>query len=96
MILTFHRAVDGELEAIAEWYEDQSEDLGREFLFVLEKWIDELAVNPHRWAIEHSTTRIGIMNRFPYNVHYRVYPNRIRILGVIHQSRDDTHIRNRK
>jgi len=66
-----------------------------ESLFELKKVIDELDINPHRWAIEYSTTRIGMLDRFPFSVHYRAYTNRVRILGVIHQSRDDTDIRNR-
>jgi len=96
MILTHHRAVSDELESITDWYEDQQADLGREFLFELKRVIDELVVNPHRWAIEYSTTRIGMLDRFPFSVHYRAYPNRVRIVGVIHQSRDDIEIRKRK
>ena len=96
MLVSYHRAINDELESITDWYEEQREDLGQEFLFELKKAIDELVVNPRRWAIEYSTTRIGVLDRFPYSVHYRAYTNRVRILGVIHQSRDDTDIRNRK
>ena len=96
MKLTYHPAVRREVELISDWYEAQRLSLGREFLFDLKETIEELLINPQRWATEYSVTRIGILKVFPYNVHYRDYPNRVRILGVIHQSRDDSEVRNRR
>lgn len=59
------------LEAF-DWYEQQRENLGIEFLHELDVFYSNLLRNPHTYSYYDKPVREGKINRFPYTVVYEV------------------------
>jgi plasmid stabilization system protein ParE len=81
-----------ELAAIAQWYEDRRDDLGREFLVEFEHCMSQVVRRPKSFAVEeHAPTgselRQIAMRRFPYRVIYRASEGRIVVFAIAHSSR---------
>ncbi len=65
-----------------DWYEQQREGLGLEFLNELEKFYSILLHNPNTHSYYQRPVRQGKINRFPYTVIYEVFKTRIVIYSV--------------
>lgn len=87
-----------ELRKIYSWYEEQKEDLGKEFLQEALQIIDDLSqtiVEHRKFINEISVVRI---NRFPYHVFYikNEQKQHISIIAVLGEKQDMiTHIQKR-
>ena len=86
--LDFHPAVNGEIDAAYDWYDQRRPRLGREFLDEIERVLAKIKANPARFGFADADIREGLLTRFPYALYYRVLPERIRVLAVYHTSRD--------
>jgi len=73
-----------EIQLAYDWYEEQKEGLGNDFLAEIEKCYNDLIENPHRHSyINHLYRRIKT-ERFPYIIIYEIEDERILILRVRH------------
>lgn len=86
--LGFRPKVEVELEDASEWYDSQRSDLGAEFLDQFWKDVDTIADAPLRWPRYFGEARRYIMTRFPYLIYYEVRGELVRILRVVHGSKD--------
>ncbi len=77
------------------WYEDQREGLGKDFMLCLEAAFTAARDRPASFPYAHSMTRRVIVRRFPYIVLFRDTPDATLIIGVFHSSRDPSRIRKR-
>lgn len=75
------------LEAF-EWYEKQRDGLGREFMECVDDALEQVANNPHLFAITHRGVRQALIRRFPYVICFLIEPDRIAVIAVIHGRRN--------
>ena len=84
----FHPAVRDEIDDAHEWYVERLPQLGSEFLNEFEILLKRISNNPTDFAFAEPTVRFAILNRFPYAVYFRFVGARVRVLAVLHTSRD--------
>ena len=88
-------AAAADIEDAFLWYEGQRSGLGLEFRAELKATLDRLAANPSLYQVVHRATRRALLRRFPYGVFYRVYPEAIVVVAVMHGRRAPTRWRTR-
>ena len=97
MRVEYHPAIEAELRAIQNYYEERSSGLGEQFIDEFERQVLQLAARPERWMVIAGDLRRCLMRRFPYIIYFRwVDSERIRITVVKHQRRHPEHGRERK
>lgn len=77
-----------EAREAAKWYEDRSPGLGTAFLEIVESVLAGISENPFRFPIVHKDVRRALLSRFPYGVFFRIRRDEIRVLAIIHLSRN--------
>lgn len=70
------------------WYEEQREGLGLDFELCLEAGLYTLNKHPLLFEEKYQNVRIHFIERFPYGIHYLIYRNEIKVVGVFHTSRN--------
>lgn len=89
-------------DAIAELYEagvryeSEREGLGIEFVTAVREDIDFICHSPESMQRIHRDVRRKVMSRFPFNIIYRILPDKIRVLAVAHQKRRPLYWLSRK
>jgi len=80
----------------AGWYEGRSQGLGSEFIRSIDACFSVLSRNPEMFPEVHRKARMALVRRFPYLVIYKVFPNHITIVAVMHGSRHPNRWKSRK
>ena len=83
-----HQLVRADLRAAFDWYEDQQTGLGLKFMEEFRQALRLLRRAPMLFSIRFTDVRRLNMRRFPYGVFYVVRSDEVRILAVLHASRD--------
>jgi len=78
------------LEAMA-YYEIQVENLGENFLDIIEAAVREIAENPKTWPEIEQGIRRRLVRRFPYSIFYTIGENEIIIVAVMHQKQKPSY-----
>lgn len=81
-------AAADDIEDAFLWFEAQRAQLGAEFRAELKSTLERIANNPDLSQVVHRNTRRALLRRFPYGVLYRVYPEAIVVVAVMHGRRD--------
>lgn len=78
-----------DVEAILMWYAASSESTARRFLLRLDRALTRLPQWPERFAVCDPTTslRRAPVRGFPFFVYYRVRPNEVEVVAVLHGRR---------
>lgn len=71
----------------ARHYEDEASGLGDDFFDQVYALIERLTVHPESGYLQTKNVRVARVTRFPYDVFYKVEPDQIFILAVLHQKR---------
>ncbi len=71
------------LEA-ARYYEVQASGLGVDFLAKIDSAIQDISEQPELWPVLRFHIRRRLVHRFPYGLLYRIDPEEIVILAVMH------------
>lgn len=79
----------------ARFYEQRHTGLGLDFLAEVEHSIERMRVNPEAGTSLRSGFRRRLLRRFPYGLMYRVDPEEIVIVAVMHLRRRPDYWRNR-
>jgi toxin ParE1/3/4 len=95
MKLIFHPDADAELTEAAQYYESRRPGLGSDYLTEVERALDQILTNPEASPKIGGRVRRKPLWRFPYNLIYAVYPERIRIVAFAHQKRRPFYWRKR-
>jgi hypothetical protein len=80
------RAEDEAQEA-AQRYEGESSGLGVAFLEVVDRTLDLIAERPLLFPVVYRDIRRALTKRFPYGVFFRLRPDRIRVIAIVHLAR---------
>jgi toxin ParE1/3/4 len=87
MRVSFHSRARDEVERAQEWYEERSFVAASGFLQELSRALHHIRESPYRYpAAIHGTRRL-VLERFPFNVFYRIAGEEIVIVAVAHQKR---------
>lgn len=80
-------AVQDLVEA-ANWYEQKSIGLGREFVECIEECLQLIGSHPLMCPLAHKAYRRAKVRRFPYVIFYEPVGSAIIVYAVYHSSRD--------
>jgi toxin ParE1/3/4 len=94
-LITFHPEVDAEVTEAAQFYETRSPGLGSALLDEVQRSLDQIAMTPEAYQQIGRRVRRRSLWRFPYNLVYAAYPDRIRIVAFAHQKRRPFYWRKR-
>ncbi|MDP9080508.1 MAG: type II toxin-antitoxin system RelE/ParE family toxin [Bacteroidota bacterium] len=73
-----------EIKDAFDWYEEQKDGLGHEFIKEIEACCNSLSKYPERYSYINDLYRRIKTNRFPYIIIYEIYNDTIIILRVRH------------
>jgi plasmid stabilization system protein ParE len=94
-LIGLHPDADVELNEAARYYESRKAGLGLDLLGEVERAFDQILKNPEASRRIGRRVRRKPLWRFPYNLIYAVYPERIRIVAFAHQKRRPFYWRKR-
>lgn len=78
---------EDDLRSALEWYEGQRAGLGDDFTTAVDQFFARIQAFPELYATVHANVRRGKLKRFPYVVYYRVHPDRLEVIAILHGSR---------
>lgn len=79
---------DLDVEAAFEWYENEREGLGLEFLDELRAAYNRIADGPLKYEELRGGIRRALLRRFPYAVYFALEGDAVVVVAVLHASRD--------
>jgi plasmid stabilization system protein ParE len=91
----FRARAEAELLEACAWYDEQQAGRGDLFAAAVERTIDHIAATPEAYPRVDEETRRAIVRRYAYNVFFRVRPQQITILAIVHTSRHPDRWRSR-
>ncbi len=86
--LLFHQYARLELQEAYDWYEQQRQGLGLEFLEAIDEVVQRILKNPLSCQVVYKNKRKAIPHRFPYLLIYEIHDDVILVTAVIHGSRN--------
>ena len=92
VVLTVDAAAD--FDAAADWYEQQAR-LGAKFTLRIREALLRISQMPELRAVLYRDIRRARVEKFPYNVYYRVRPDRVEVIAILHGRRDPSVWRSR-
>jgi plasmid stabilization system protein ParE len=87
-----HRLVAADFRSAFDWYEGQRPGLGLEFAGDFRLAYHRLRRSPQLFSVRFANVRRLNLERFPYGIFYVLLPAEIRVLAVLHASRDTERI----
>jgi len=87
---------EAEALAAARWYEEKASGLGAAFLELVEQSLGAIADNPARFPTVARDVRRALLKRFPFGIFFRVRSGRVKVLAILHLSRDPARWRSRR
>jgi len=91
----FHPDADAEMVDAAVWYESRQEDLGKRFLTAVQDALNKIEVNPGLYPFVEGDVRRCLTKTFPFGVLFRIKPDVIAVLAIMHLHRDPDYWKNR-
>jgi toxin ParE1/3/4 len=78
---------EADLESTHSFYEERLDGLGDGFLECVSEQLDRIALAPEQFGFVGKNVRFVLLRRFPHVIYYRVHPDRVEILAVLHGRR---------
>ena len=94
--ITFHPDAEAEVTEAVRYYEGRSPGLGSDLLSEIERALRLISRHPEACQRVGRRARRKPLWRFPYNLIYAVYPDRIRVVAFAHQKRRPFYWRKRQ
>ena len=92
----FHPDAQTEFLSAAQFYERQTAGLGRDFVMAVQRAYERLPASPASGAPFDRRLRRLLVPKFPYGLLYRIEPERIYIVAVMHLHRRPGYWRSRR
>ena len=77
-----------DLKEAHQWYENQLEGLGSDFLQCIDAAFSTILDNPQLYPVIHQKIQRALIRRFPYGIFYIVDDDTIVVIAVFHASRN--------
>ena len=91
-----HDEAEAEFREAAIFYESQASGLGDDLIAEVKGAIESVVRYPEAGPVVRGGARRRLVLRFPYAVIYRIEPDRIVVLAVMHTSRRPGYWRRRQ
>ena len=91
----FHPAAQDEFISAAQFYERQTEGLGLDFITTIQRTYERLLESPASGPPFGRRLRRLLVPKFPFGLLYRVEPDRIYVIAVMHLHRQPGYWRSR-
>jgi toxin ParE1/3/4 len=85
--IVFLVPAEEEMLEAAQYYESQTRGLGHEFLGEVQRTVARIIENPRLGQIVRAGIRRRLMPKFPFGILYRIDPDEIVIIAVMHLRR---------
>ncbi|MBM4028022.1 MAG: type II toxin-antitoxin system RelE/ParE family toxin [Planctomycetes bacterium] len=95
MRIRLHPEAETEMIEAAAYYEAQQADLGKRFLASVQDAINSITINPRLYPVVDLDVRRCLTKVFPFGVLFRVLPDQILIVAVMHLARHPGYWRHR-
>ena len=92
----FHPDADAEMVDAAGWYESRQKDLGKRFLTAVQDALNKIEVNPELYPFVEGDVRRCLTKTFPFGVLFRVRPDVMAVMAIMHLHRDPDYCKNRR
>lgn len=79
-----------------QWYEEQAEGLGEEFLRAVDACFSSLQRMPMAGPATYKDVRRSLLRKFPYGIFYIIEVDRVIILACFHARRDPKQWQDRR
>ncbi len=79
---------ESDLKKSVQWYEEENQGLGIQFLHNVGEAIDLIRENPQLHSLIYKNIRRALIHRFPYGIFYIIDNDRVVVLAVFHFKRD--------
>lgn len=79
----------------SDWYNEQKEGLGNEFIVELDAFFNTLLLNPSVYSYFEKPVRQGKIDRFPYIIIYEVFDDLIVVYSVFMAKRNPSRKRSK-
>ncbi len=87
---------DLDVEAAFDWYENERDGLGLEFLDELRAAYNRIAGGPLKYQELRSGIRRALLKRFPYAVYFAIEDDVVVVVAVLRASRDPAEWQRRR
>ena len=94
--LIFRPQAESELLDARSWYDDQQPGLGRAFAAEVHRAMAAIVEHPLAYPRIYGETRRVLVHRFPYAIYFRVMPDELVVLAVMHGRRLPRRWRSRR
>ena len=94
--IRFHPEAESEMIDAAAWYESQQTDLGKRFLACVQDALNRVELNPTLYVVVDSDVRRCLTKTFPFGVLFRIKPDMIVVMSIMHLHRDPDYWKNRR
>jgi plasmid stabilization system protein ParE len=82
--LTLLAVADRDIEQAVSWYDSQRPGLGDAFLAALDEVFEHLRRHPEIYQAVDGPVRRAVLHTFPYAVFYRILPDRLEVVAILH------------
>ena len=86
--IVVEQSAKADLADAVDWYRSMRPGLDQDFLLCTEEALALIRHYPVSSPILFRSLRRRLLRRFPYGVFYLYEPSLIRVLGILHSSRD--------
>jgi toxin ParE1/3/4 len=94
--IVFLPEAEEEMVEAARFYETQATGLGADFLMAIRRATEGISKNPRAGRVLRGKVRRRLVRRFPYGLLYRVDPDEIVVMAVMHLRRRPGYWRGRR
>ena len=77
-----------ELDDAFEYYNLQASDLGKKFVDEVLETIEIISKYPLSYPKNSESTRKAVLRKYPYNLIYSLFKDKIYIIALAHQNRE--------
>lgn len=84
-----------DVQDISDYYKRISIKLRDKFLSDLRVYLENIQSNPKAFQLKYKEVRVVFFKRFPYGIFYKIYDNNIKVIAVVHTSRNPKVWKNR-
>ena len=88
MVVEFLEPALVELDDAIAYYNFQLSGLGEKFFEEVLETIEIISLFPQIWSINSENTRKAVLNKYPFNLIYSEFEDKIYIIAVAHQNRE--------
>lgn len=77
-----------DLKEITAWYEKAQKGLGKKFLGAVKTEMNLVKENPLLFQTRYEESKVILVKKFPYLIHFEIIGNEVLVKAVLHTSRD--------